>query len=374
MGYGRGRRPGGRVQCGARSAFSGAAPTTAPVKVGWTRSDLKPVSQPVAAGGRFILYVSGASGPAVVALDPITGNAGSRRAGVVDHARRATGARRLRRHRDLPRALPGELERQAGRGRRLHRQRAVDGASGDHQRLAPTVCRRPHHGVHDGLGHRDPPPPSCSATRPPTAHPCPAPEISTTDLSPAARPRSVRPPAVLEQLVATNGESSVVWHRPLTSVPSGYSTDYMDGPSTGPGGSACSAWSLPRPAGTRRPAWRSTTSAEARRPACISADGTTTWRNPRHRLHLRPPPVPRDDTAVHRHLGLPAAHPRAAAAHDGHRDVPHDWRGEHERRGKGRLEVADLVPGGRPGRSTPEPALPWSRVRRPRRSDQRSSS
>lgn len=41
--------------------------------IGWVRSDLKPVSQPVLAGGRLVLYVEAGGGLQVVALDPQTG-------------------------------------------------------------------------------------------------------------------------------------------------------------------------------------------------------------------------------------------------------------------------------------------------------------
>ena len=46
-------------------------PTGAPVagRSGWVRSDLKPVSQPVAVAGVFVVYVSTANGLALVGLD-----------------------------------------------------------------------------------------------------------------------------------------------------------------------------------------------------------------------------------------------------------------------------------------------------------------
>jgi hypothetical protein len=40
---------------------------------GWSRTDLKPVSQPVAAGGTFVLYVAAHGGLELIGLDPHSG-------------------------------------------------------------------------------------------------------------------------------------------------------------------------------------------------------------------------------------------------------------------------------------------------------------
>ena len=55
--------------CSGSSSKSSPTPPTS----GWVRTDLKPVSQPYRAGGRFVLYVQGSAGLDVVALDSKTG-------------------------------------------------------------------------------------------------------------------------------------------------------------------------------------------------------------------------------------------------------------------------------------------------------------
>jgi hypothetical protein len=55
------------ADCGGKSL---ASPSPASVGSGrWTRSDLRPVTQPAGIDGRFILYAAGAGGLRVVALD-----------------------------------------------------------------------------------------------------------------------------------------------------------------------------------------------------------------------------------------------------------------------------------------------------------------
>jgi outer membrane protein assembly factor BamB len=60
------------VALAACSGSSSKSPAAA-AGAGWARTDLKPVSQPYLAGGRFVLYVAGTTGLQVVALDPKTG-------------------------------------------------------------------------------------------------------------------------------------------------------------------------------------------------------------------------------------------------------------------------------------------------------------
>jgi outer membrane protein assembly factor BamB len=57
----------------AACSGSSSKPPAAAAGAGWVRTDLKPVSQPYLAGGRFVLYVAGTTGLQVVALDPKTG-------------------------------------------------------------------------------------------------------------------------------------------------------------------------------------------------------------------------------------------------------------------------------------------------------------
>ena len=64
--------------CTASGSHAGTttSPGSSPARktaTGWIRSDLKPVSQPVAAGGRFVLYVGTATGLHLVGLDPADG-------------------------------------------------------------------------------------------------------------------------------------------------------------------------------------------------------------------------------------------------------------------------------------------------------------
>ena len=51
----------------------GSKPPATATGAGWVRTDLKPVSQPYIAGGRFVVYVQGSAGLDIVGLDPKTG-------------------------------------------------------------------------------------------------------------------------------------------------------------------------------------------------------------------------------------------------------------------------------------------------------------
>ncbi len=53
---------------------SSSKPSATVAGPGWVRADLKPVSQPYRAGGRFVLYVQGSAGLDIVGLDPKTGS------------------------------------------------------------------------------------------------------------------------------------------------------------------------------------------------------------------------------------------------------------------------------------------------------------
>jgi outer membrane protein assembly factor BamB len=57
----------------AGCSSGGSKPAATATTAGWIRTDLKPVSQPSVAGGRFVLYVQGRAGLDVVGLDPGTG-------------------------------------------------------------------------------------------------------------------------------------------------------------------------------------------------------------------------------------------------------------------------------------------------------------
>jgi hypothetical protein len=209
---------------GSKSARN-ATTTTAPGPVGWTRADLRPVSQPVVVGGVFVLYVSADAGVRVVALDPASGrtvwDAPAAVSAITAGVEPALGV-----FGELvtflePTGLAGAAKLVAANGR----TGAISWSSSSATFFDwPEPCPD------------DPTEVCITGSKPSTATfgllrfqadtgvPRPAPTVADArNLGPDIYDPGTRNP---EQLVATSG-SSVAWRRPLSGIfPSGYSTDY----------------------------------------------------------------------------------------------------------------------------------------------------